>query len=164
MYAHSTIIPTSKLHHNFLMTYLLYFCSTRETWSYWKESRKGPQKCLRDWIISQEEKLRQLGLFGLEKRRLRGILQMYISTWREAEKKTAPGSPQWFPVTGQEAEGTKWNRRLLLNIRKHFFITSVTKHWHKLPWEIVESPTLEIFKSWLDTVLDNQLQVALLKC
>ena len=39
----------------------------------------------------------------------------------------------------------------------------VTKHWHRLPREVVESPSLEIFKSHLDTVLGNRLWVTLLE-
>jgi len=31
------------------------------------------------------------------------------------------------------------------------------KHWHMLPKEAVESPSLEIFKTCLDMVLGNQL-------
>ncbi|KAK4830060.1 hypothetical protein QYF61_008398 [Mycteria americana] len=42
-----------------------------------------------------------------------------------------------------------------LNIRKHFFTVRVTKHWHKLPRKVVQSPSLEIFRSRLDTVLGN---------
>ncbi len=33
----------------------------------------------------------------------------------------------------------------------------VTEYWHRLPREVVESPSLEIFKSHLDMVLGNQL-------
>ncbi|KFV93350.1 hypothetical protein N327_05099, partial [Fulmarus glacialis] len=47
------------------------------------------------------------------------------------------------------------HRRFCLNIRKHFFIVGVTKHWHRLPREVVESPSLEIFKSHLDMFLGN---------
>ncbi|KAK4828080.1 hypothetical protein QYF61_023140, partial [Mycteria americana] len=42
------------------------------------------------------------------------------------------------------------HRRFLLNIRKCFFTVRVTKHWHKLPREVVEPPSLEILKSHLD--------------
>ena len=42
--------------------------------------------------------------------------------------------------------------RFCLNIRKHFFIVRVTKHSPRLLREIVESPSLAIFKSRLDTI------------
>jgi len=39
----------------------------------------------------------------------------------------------------------KWkHRRFLLNIRKHFFIVRVTKHCHRLPREVVGSPSLDM--------------------
>ncbi|KAK4810880.1 hypothetical protein QYF61_013290 [Mycteria americana] len=47
-----------------------------------------------------------------------------------------PGSFQWCPVIGPEAMGTK-----------------VVKHWSRLPREVVESPSVEIFKSHLDTMI-----------
>ena len=34
------------------------------------------------------------------------------------------------------------HRRYPLNIRKHFFIVKVTKHWHRLPREVVGCPSL----------------------
>jgi len=39
------------------------------------------------------------------------------------------------------------NRRVALNIRKHFFTVKVTEHWNRLPREAVEFPPLEILKS-----------------
>lgn len=54
-------------------------------------------------------------------------------------------------------------RRFTLNVGKHFFTVSVTKHWHKLSKEVVDSPSLEISKIHLDMVLGNGLQVAFLE-
>ena len=55
------------------------------------------------------------------------------------------------------------DRRVPLNIRKHFFTVRVTDHWHRLPREVVESPSLGILKSCLDMALGNQLWVVLLE-
>ena len=59
--------------------------------------------------LSYEERLRQLGLFSLEKRRLTRILLMCRNTWREGANRREPGSFQWCPVTEPEAMGTRWN-------------------------------------------------------
>jgi len=83
--------------------------STRETWTHWRESKDGPQRWFRVWNISREERLRELGLFTMEKRRFSGILSMYINTWREGVKKIEPGSFECCPVTGPGAKGISWN-------------------------------------------------------
>jgi len=49
-----------------------------------------------------------------------------------------------------------------LNMRKNFFLLRVTEPWHRLPREAVESPSLEIFKTCLDTFLCSLLRVTLL--
>jgi len=50
------------------------------------------------------------------------------------------------------------HRRFSLNIRKHFSTVRETEHWPgRLPWEVMESPSLEIFESCLDMVLGNWL-------
>jgi len=38
-------------------------------------------------------------------------------------------------------------------MRKNFFPLRVMEHWNRLPRGIVESPSLEIFKTCLDAVL-----------
>ncbi|KFP52245.1 hypothetical protein N323_06435, partial [Cathartes aura] len=44
-----------------------------------------------------------------------------------------------------------------LNVRKNFYTVRVTEHWNRLPREAVESPSLDIFKTWLDTAMSNLL-------
>jgi len=49
------------------------------------------------------------------------------------------------------------HRRFPLNVKKPFLTVKVTKYWHRMPREVVESPSLEIIKSSLDMILDNWL-------
>ncbi|KGL75259.1 hypothetical protein N309_10016, partial [Tinamus guttatus] len=39
------------------------------------------------------------------------------------------------------------------NLRENFLTVTVTEHWNRLPREVVEFPSLEIFKTRLDAVL-----------
>ena len=49
------------------------------------------------------------------------------------------------------------HKKFCLNMRKNFFLLRVTKPWNRLPREVVESPSLEIFKTRLDKVLCSLL-------
>jgi len=48
-------------------------------------------------------------------------------------------------------------RKFQLNMRKNFFPLRVMEPWPRLPRGVVESPSLEIFKTRLDKVLYSLL-------
>ncbi|KFQ39198.1 hypothetical protein N332_03149, partial [Mesitornis unicolor] len=45
--------------------------------------------------------------------------------------------------------------RFRLGIRKHFLTVRAVKHWTRLPRELMESPSSEVFKKRVDVALQD---------
>ena len=45
--------------------------------------------------------------------------------------------------------------RFRLEIRRKFFTQSVVTHWNRLPKEVADAPSLEVFKARLDVALGS---------
>jgi len=106
--------------------------------------------------LSYEERLRELGLFSLEKRRLQGHHLAAFQYLKGAYRKDRDNLFSKACCDRTRSKGFKLTEgRFRPGIRKNFFIMRLVKHWKRLPREVMEAPSLETFKARLDGALSN---------
>lgn len=106
--------------------------------------------------VSYEERLRELGLFNLEKRRLRGDLLEAFQYLKRAYK--IDGDRLFSTSCCNRARVNCFKLkegRFSLDMRNNFFMMMVVKHWPRLLREVTDAPSLETFQARLDRALSN---------
>ena len=106
--------------------------------------------------LSYQDRLRELELFSLGKRRLRGDLIAAFLYLKEAYKKAGEGLFTRACSNRTRGNGFELKEgRFRLDVRKKFFTVRVVRQWNRLPREAVAAPSLEVFKARLDGALSN---------
>ena len=98
-----------------------------------------------------EERLKELNLFSLEKRRMRGDLIEMFKIIKGFDNINAEDYITFDrSITG---------KRFTSNEAKHFFFNRIVNVWNSLPANVVDSKTINTFKNRLDKYLEANPQL-----
>ena len=110
--------------------------------------------------LSYEDRLRELGLCSMEKRRLRGELRAAFQYLKGNYRKE--GDRHFIRLCGDRTRGNGLKvkeGRLRLDVRKKSVTVWVVRHWHRLPRDVVDAPSMETFNARLDQALGNLMEL-----
>jgi len=108
--------------------------------------------------LSCDKRLRELGLFSLEKRRLRGDLRAVFQYLQRAYEKAGEGLFSRSCSNRTRGNGVKLKEgRFRLDTRKKFFTVKVVKCWYRLPREVVDPSSPETLKLRFHGALSNPI-------
>ena len=101
-----------------------------------------------------EERLRDLNLFSLQKRRLRGDLVACYKLVRGDQQALGKSLfPQAPPGVTRSNSHKLAEAKFRFDIGRRYFTTREARTWNQLPSEVVLAPTLGVFKTRLDNHL-----------
>ena len=105
-----------------------------------------------------EERLSELGLFSLKRRRIRGKLIECFKILKGFDNVNHSELFTFDPNIRTRNNGMKLKgRHVYLDVTKNFFTNDVISHWNQLPESVVQSSTITTFKSRLDDYMSNSL-------
>jgi len=120
--------------------------------------RKATKMVQRLEQLSYEDRLRELGLFSPEKRKLQGDLFVAFQYLKGVYKIDGDKLFSRACCGRTRFNGFKLREdRFQLHIRKKFFTRRVVQHWNRLPREDVDAPSVELFKARLARTLNNEV-------
>jgi len=109
-------------------------------------------------FLPYEERLVKLGLWTLEERRNRADL---IEVFKLVKGLVNNPFDMFFEKsTNSHLRGHSWKlnkRRCHMDVRKYFFSVRVVDRWNKLPQEAIDSTSVDVFKSRLQSIRDAQM-------
>jgi len=112
--------------------------------------------CNFDAVVLVCHRLEALGLYSLQRRRLRGDL---IETYKILTGNENIDSSHLFQkanTTDLRGHSLKlYKKRSRLDVRKHFFSQRIVDYWNRLPDDTVTTATTSSFKNRLDTWMDR---------
>ena len=106
--------------------------------------------------FSYDDRLKELGLFNLEKRRLQGDLLTAFQYLEEVYKQEGNQVSVWIDSGKKRENGFKIKEgRFRLDVSGKFLTERLVRCWNRLPREAADTLSLEVFKARLDGILDN---------